>query len=292
MQRITEYTATTTLAPDDVTDWSIEVTPGNFATRKITYADFLLEIYADLDLGDAFIQGGNSFGDTATIGTIDNEELSFITNATEKMKITTDGTVIINNINNAIALVVFADGFTPVSISQTDAAGNASSLSVENFSEIGNISAGSFVMRNTITDASSTALNLIHLLTTTDAGEDGIGIGVNYFADTDDEQTQLMGGHRFEWYDAQHSARTARLIINTVNLGVAADIFEFHGHNIHFRIAAGGDQGDGDGIFYIHNAATVPTGTPNPIAGGVLYAEAGALKWRGSGGTVTTLGPA
>jgi len=28
------------------------------------------------------------------------------------------------------------------------------------------------------------------------------------------------------------------------------------------------------------------------VGGGILYAEAGALKWRGSGGTVTTMGPA
>jgi hypothetical protein len=35
------------------------------------------------------------------------------------------------------------------------------------------------------------------------------------------------------------------------------------------------------------------TGTPATVAGGgTLYVEAGALKFKGSGGTVTTLGPA
>lgn len=34
-------------------------------------------------------------------------------------------------------------------------------------------------------------------------------------------------------------------------------------------------------------AATVPTA--NPTGGGVLYVEAGALKYRGSSGTVTTI---
>ena len=43
------------------------------------------------------------------------------------------------------------------------------------------------------------------------------------------------------------------------------------------------------GIF-LGDATTAPTG--NPTAGGYLYAEAGALKWRGSSGTTTTLGPA
>ncbi|MFZ5669133.1 MAG: hypothetical protein ACOY4K_06540 [Pseudomonadota bacterium] len=38
------------------------------------------------------------------------------------------------------------------------------------------------------------------------------------------------------------------------------------------------------------NIGTIPSG--NPASGGTLYSEAGALKWRGSGGTVTTLGAA
>lgn len=41
---------------------------------------------------------------------------------------------------------------------------------------------------------------------------------------------------------------------------------------------------------FIGNATTVPTG--NPSGGGFLYVESGALKYRGSSGTVTTLGAA
>lgn len=48
--------------------------------------------------------------------------------------------------------------------------------------------------------------------------------------------------------------------------------------------------GSGVGVVAVANAGTVPT--TNPASGGVLYAEAGAGKWRGSGGTVTTFGPA
>lgn len=44
------------------------------------------------------------------------------------------------------------------------------------------------------------------------------------------------------------------------------------------------------GVVAIGNATTLPTG--NPTSGGVLYAEGGALKWRGSSGTVTTIAPA
>lgn len=48
--------------------------------------------------------------------------------------------------------------------------------------------------------------------------------------------------------------------------------------------------GGGKGVFGVANATTVPSS--NPSGGGVLYCEAGALKYRGSSGTVTTLGVA
>ena len=45
--------------------------------------------------------------------------------------------------------------------------------------------------------------------------------------------------------------------------------------------------GGGNAVIGITNATTVPS--TNPTGGGVLYAEGGALKWRGSSGTVTTI---
>jgi hypothetical protein len=48
--------------------------------------------------------------------------------------------------------------------------------------------------------------------------------------------------------------------------------------------------GGGVGVLGIANASTVPS--TNPAGGGVLYVESGALKYRGSGGTITTLGAA
>jgi hypothetical protein len=48
--------------------------------------------------------------------------------------------------------------------------------------------------------------------------------------------------------------------------------------------------GSGAGVLGMANATTVPT--TNPTGGGVLYIEAGALKYRGSSGTVTTIAPA
>lgn len=48
--------------------------------------------------------------------------------------------------------------------------------------------------------------------------------------------------------------------------------------------------GDGTKVLGIQNASVVPSS--NPTGGGVLYADSGALKWRGSSGTVTTLAAA
>lgn len=45
--------------------------------------------------------------------------------------------------------------------------------------------------------------------------------------------------------------------------------------------------GTGSGVVGIRNAATIPS--TNPTTGGVLYVEAGALKYRGSSGTITTI---
>ena len=48
--------------------------------------------------------------------------------------------------------------------------------------------------------------------------------------------------------------------------------------------------GDGDGVLGLSNATSVPT--TSPTGGGVLYSEGGALKWKGSSGTVTIIAAA
>jgi hypothetical protein len=54
--------------------------------------------------------------------------------------------------------------------------------------------------------------------------------------------------------------------------------------------ASTSSYGGGAGVLNLNNATTVPTS--NPTGGGILYVEAGALKYRGSSGTITTLGAA
>lgn len=52
----------------------------------------------------------------------------------------------------------------------------------------------------------------------------------------------------------------------------------------------GESYGGGVGIAFIKSAITVPAS--DPVGGGILYVEAGALKYRGSSGTITVLGNA
>jgi len=52
----------------------------------------------------------------------------------------------------------------------------------------------------------------------------------------------------------------------------------------------GGDTAGGSGILALLNATTVPTA--NPAAGGIVFVEAGELKYRGSGGGINTIAPA
>jgi hypothetical protein len=53
--------------------------------------------------------------------------------------------------------------------------------------------------------------------------------------------------------------------------------------------ATAGSFGGGSKVIFINNA-TAPSS--NPTGGGILYIQSGALKYRGSSGTVTTIGPA
>jgi hypothetical protein len=60
------------------------------------------------------------------------------------------------------------------------------------------------------------------------------------------------------------------------------------GGNIGFRTTS--QFGGGQGVIAIANAPAAPS--VNPAGGGILYVEDGALKYRGSQGTVTIIAPA
>ena len=78
--------------------------------------------------------------------------------------------------------------------------------------------------------------------------------------------------------------------INLVNIRSSTDsltsILLSTGRNVQFGSGTS-SHGGGAAVIGIANATTVPTS--NPTGGGILYVESGALKFRGSSGTVTTI---
>lgn len=102
-------------------------------------------------------------------------------------------------------------------------------------------------------------------------------------------------GNRIGWTADANDASAA---LDTALSRNAAGVIEVNNgtagtfRDILVRNASLGAQSFGGGVqvFGMQNATTAPT--TNPSGGGVLYAEAGALKWRGSGGTVTTIAAA
>lgn len=89
---------------------------------------------------------------------------------------------------------------------------------------------------------------------------------------------QLNSDSTDNWHltDLQHSLDAITAISQATQLNLA--------------FLGAGSFGSGVGVIFIANANTVPSGTPS--GGGILYVDAGALKYKGSSGTVTTIGPA
>jgi hypothetical protein len=85
-------------------------------------------------------------------------------------------------------------------------------------------------------------------------------------------------------------AETGRLTIRALDAGVTKAPVEIYGANVAINAGSGGSYGSGAGVLFIGNRTTAPT--TNPTAGGILYVESGALKYRGSGGTTTTIATA
>jgi len=77
-------------------------------------------------------------------------------------------------------------------------------------------------------------------------------------------------------YDARFEGDT---LSHAIFLDASEDAVQLFGNSASF--------GGGRGVLGISNAITVPSS--NPTGGGVLYVEGGALKYRGSSGTITTI---
>jgi hypothetical protein len=102
-------------------------------------------------------------------------------------------------------------------------------------------------------------------------------------------------GATFQLLNNSGGSGQARIVSGIRGTGTYLPIAVFTGGSQRVLVDTTGNVGIGTASFgassekvlAIGNATAVPTG--NPTDGGVLYVEAGALKYRGSSGTVTTI---
>jgi len=118
-----------------------------------------------------------------------------------------------------------------------------------------------------------------------------LGRGTNYFA----ESWSVSNAFEFTLGGISQVIMTSAVVRPGTDLGNQLGSstirwIEVNARDYFVGPQGGAGLGSGSGVVSIGNALTAPT--TNPTGGGVLYSEGGALKWRGSSGTVTTIAPA
>lgn len=133
---------------------------------------------------------------------------------------------------------------------------------------IGNISSPSSTLE---VRGAASALTDFGMLTVGDGSSNAITMGY----DT---------GNNWSWiYSRTNGVQSRPININNilyVNNGSGVG-------NLNLGIFSSGSFGGGQQVIFITNASTLPTS--NPTGGGILYVDSGALKYRGSSGTITTI---
>lgn len=101
----------------------------------------------------------------------------------------------------------------------------------------------------------------------------------------------LATGGNERWALRMSNDTTDDAHLRNVQQGLDAILIESRATQLNMQLLGGTKAfGGGVGVIGITNCNTPPSSTPS--GGGVLYVDAGALKFKGSSGTVTTLGVA
>lgn len=126
-------------------------------------------------------------------------------------------------------------------------------------------------------------------LRATSNGSAADDFGPAFFFDINDTETSgdnpicLIGGVR------DGADNSGAMLIRTYNAGTPQNVLRITSLR-NLGLNTNDQFGSGQGVIGIANRAVAPT--TNPTGGAVLYAESGALKGRGSGGTTTTIAAA
>lgn len=111
------------------------------------------------------------------------------------------------------------------------------------------------------------------------AGEFNTFIGYNAGAKTSGSRNVFLG-----FAAGKEENGSDKLYIDNTNTTTPLIYGDFANNNLGINLKS---FGGGVGVISIANATTVPTSSPT--GGGVIYCEGGALKYRGSSGTITTI---
>lgn len=163
------------------------------------------------------------------------------------------------------------------------------------------ISAGATIEVSGASGSASVATPIIHRIRSTTAANDWATGASNFWGALDfysDDTSPGAAGVRARVAPFMGNAQGSQVglalwITSSSTLQAALTISGVDASTkIHGNLALFGDgsYGGGVGVVYVANRTTAPT--TNPSGGGVLFADAGALKWRGSAGTVTTIAAA
>lgn len=125
------------------------------------------------------------------------------------------------------------------------------------------------------------------------SNEFALGPNINFqtWYGTSSTSTRQRADLTVSWVDSTDATRKAKLVCNVWDTAAReAWECESDGTGANLAFFGTGSYGAGRNVIFIANAAVAPS--TNPTGGGILYASGGSLKFRGSGGTVTTLASA
>jgi hypothetical protein len=160
-------------------------------------------------------------------------------------------------------------GFDAVFISSSGSVGIGTTSPFNKLDVFSSFGSSSFSLRNTV-DTSNSSIGIMEFVALNDAST----------AETI-QYSRIIGFIK----DPTDSLEEGRLDLETRVSGTLTKIISLVADNV--GIGTLTEFGSGNFVIGIVNATTVPT--TNPTDGGVLYVESGALKYRGSSGTVTTI---
>ena len=131
-----------------------------------------------------------------------------------------------------------------------------------------------------------------------DLGTPGTNPGGDISISAGNTGTSAAGFVLLQSGNATSTGVAGQIILNLGGVGVGGtrsyvqvrqyDAFGFVQPNVYLGNSV--SFGGGQGVLGMANRTTAPSGTPS--GGGILYIEAGALMYKGSSGTVTTVAPA